>query len=216
MGPQGIQGEQGPQGPVGPASDADAIPHPVVQIATVPGTNQQWLRVNIYGEPKPGDRLYLRRLSRSGSYRRAGNVRPSLKRMAHPRNPVGAAGGNLPDHLVNRGYFHADTPNGSWKSGASSYIRTEWELHAPNEVIWLMPMSDFLGMYYLYQDPQSMRYRMYLYGSQSHVSFAIDFVVARPDAARMHVSYGPSSSFLRIRPVLRGMGTFDHWGVEFR
>ncbi|MDR1464356.1 MAG: hypothetical protein LBJ11_03530 [Oscillospiraceae bacterium] len=183
-----------------------AIPHPVIQTVIRPGTNEQWLRANIYGKPQPGDRLYLRRLSRSGPTSDKRRIR--VKRMAHPTNPSGAAGGDLPEHLVNRAYFHGSV----WQRNGTE-IRTEWELHHHNETILLMPLDVFAEMYYFNTDLG----KFVTEGSHAHISFALDFVVARPNAERTHVTYGPSSSFLRIRPVKYTLKEgILRWGVEFR
>ena len=175
----------------------------VISVAIRPGYSGQWLRANIYGQPLPGDRLYLRRLSRSGSNPPR---RHSVKRMGHPVNPSGAAGGYLSDHLVNPSFFHGSKP---WGYDYSSPIQTEWEISSHNQVIWLMPLANFFPLF------RQRRPDVYVTTTRNARSFAIDFVVARPNEEKTHVTYGPASSFLRIRPhVYRGR--LYHWKVEFR
>jgi len=216
-GPPGPTGPTGPPGPTGPTGDTgptgpaeNAMPHPVISTTIRPGTAEKWLRVNIYGKPQPGDRLYLRRLSRSGT---KGNRR-SLKRMGHPFNPSGVEGGNLPPHLVNTDFFHGNTYHNSWGGSRNSPIRTEWELTEENQIIWLMPLSSFAQFYNL-----GLTFGDYnLIGSRAK-SFGIDCVAARPNAERTHVAYGPASSFLRIRPFVYhsgGYGIIPHWKIEYR
>ena len=224
-GPTGPTGDTGPTGPAGdtgptgPAADPaeSVVPHPVIATTIRPGTAEQWIRVNIYGKPQPGDRLYLRRLSRSGSRQRGtGDDRHSLKRMGHPFNPTGAAGGNLPPHLVNTSFFHGNTYNTSWGGTRPSPIRTEWELTDENQIIWLMPLSSFAQFYSL-----GVNVGEYSLNDGSRAkSFGLDCVVARPNAERTHVTYGPASSFLRIRPHVYhpgvSYGIIRHWNIEYR
>jgi hypothetical protein len=126
--------------------------------------------------------------------------------MGHPVNPSGAAGGFLPPHLVNPSFFHGSSP---WGTGTGSLIRTEWEIDSENQVIWLMPLSVFFPLF------RAVNPNHYVLRNRSSRSFAIDFVVARPNEARTHVTYGPSSSFLRIRPIVYG-NIVRHWAIEYR
>ena len=193
------------------SQSANAIPLADIQIA-VNEDGERWLRAKIHGSPQPGDRLYLRRLSRSGP--KKGSKHYSIRHMAHPQNPLGEAGGSLPKHLNNTAYFsggnywrkraerkHADDTCPCAPQPADEYYRTEWALNTPDQTIWLMPLDDFLGLFHG---------RRLAAGGNRQYYFAIDFVVARPDPNRQHASYGPPSKLLRI---YRKNG--ERWGVSF-
>ena len=183
-----------------------AIPLPDIQVATNEN-GERWLRAKLHGSPLPGDRLYLRRLSRSGP--KKGTAGSSVRRMAHPENPPGEEGGSLPKHLKNSAYFSggnywhkraACTCHGTPLPSAE-YFRTEWALSTPDETIWLMPLDDFLGLFHGQRLAAGGNRQYYL---------AIDFVAVRPDKKHRYASYGPPSRLLRI---YRKHG--DCWGVSF-
>jgi|GEM_PF-5790648 len=184
---------------------AAAIPLPDIQLVTNE-QGERWLRAKIHGSPQPGDRLYLRRLSRSGPKKGAKGY--ALRRMAHPENPPGEEGGSLPKHLNNSAYFSGGN---YWRklagrkraecTCAPQYYRTEWALSTPDQTIWLMPLDDFLGLFHGHHLAAGGNRQYYL---------AIDFVVARPDKKQQHASYGAPSRLLRI---YRKQG--DCWGVSF-
>ena len=181
-----------------------SIPLPDIQLAANEN-GERWLRAKLHGSPLPGDRLYLRRLSRSGP--KKGGEHYSVRRMAHPENPPGEEGGSLPKHLKNSAYFSGGN---YWRKRAAcacapqpdaGYYRTEWALSTPDETIWLMPLDDFLGLF---------RGQRLVSGGNRQYYLAIDFVVARPDEKRQHASYGAPSRLLRIYRKQGG-----HWGVSF-
>ncbi|MCL1913221.1 MAG: hypothetical protein FWG10_04940 [Eubacteriaceae bacterium] len=211
-GPPGPPGEDGATGPAGPQglpgqSGDESIPFPSLSVRHDFQMNNPWLVVHLFGKSQPGDRLYLRRLNRTGT---SGLYRRSIKRMGHPVNPFGEAGGNLPPHLVNTALFHSTS--GNWGiNSPTGVIRTEWELEQiEGQIIWLMPLGRFIG---LFRENENGSFSL---RSRRSRSLAIDFVVARPNEGRTNVTFGPASNLLRIRPFVLFETGYVHWGVEFR
>jgi hypothetical protein len=132
--------------------------------------------------------------------------------MAHPVNPSDTTYGDLPKHLNHSGYFGGDS---YWYSvntkKASVIIPTEWEIPTAEKALWLLPLEIFIPLYNSGIDGMSST----LKGSNRH-TITIDLVVARPDAQKKSVTYGPASHLLRIRPHIDHSGknnVFEYWDI---
>ncbi|GHU77603.1 hypothetical protein AGMMS49992_26040 [Clostridia bacterium] len=177
------------------------------------------LVAHVYGDPMPNDRIYLRRLHRSGRHTTYDNLKAyARKRMAHPRNPPGSLGGNLKPHLGPKYNIQEDDPGlqgneyiNTWNYTYGDPIRTEWAIHQADESIILMPLDDFADLF----DDNGVTIATHSSG------ILIDFLVARPtnDGAgkTLYVTYGPASPLLYIRrgPLPDDDGPFD-WRVTYK
>jgi hypothetical protein len=177
--------------------DRAEIPRAALGVDINPADNERWLTARVDGNPATDgsgesiDRLYLRRLRKLRS--------PARKAFVHPKNPSGEAGGNLPPHLMDKRYFHGSDQECCWSADGeqrSGFIRTEWEISKENELIWMLPMSAFAGLFAAFEEGRTPAVK----GGRK-CSITIDARVARRDPQRQFITYGQPSNILRIKPV---------------
>ncbi|MDR0397415.1 MAG: hypothetical protein LBH66_08955 [Oscillospiraceae bacterium] len=183
-----------------------------------------YLRARIWGKTLPDDRVYLRRLS-SARPRGRYNIM-AYKRMAHPVNPPESNGG-LPPHLpgvtnywAGEGYFqyttHADVaPNKLCLHDPANCIPTEWAIEKDQTIVDLFSLDLLRCSYTDYVRDASGIFSPYLNRRGSARSIIFDFVIARPDAKRKTVTFGPPSRMVHIAPFFDASDDFRFWGVKF-